>query len=863
MGANPRIMKYKLEIPAAQKHWVNRALLHIPPEGTPPQGITLITAPAGSGKSTVMTQLVHQYNQQTAWYTLDENDNDLRRFWRHIVYMLQPCLAADACGRLLALLAEYADRSLEPFLDQFLNELFDTSGPVSVALDDYHVITRQEIHASLNYWLNHLPSKVHVMIASRSEPPLANLQAWNVKGKLQRIGSLQLAFTVDQAEELCHSILGQSLSSDCVSSLVARTEGWAAGLQLALITLKQRPSKQWSYWLHDQDMGNYIKEYLLKVVWSGLDEPTRRFLLETSVLTRFDARLCEEVTGLPECDDKLASLQDNGLFLISVGGGLYRYHQLAGDFYEALLRQQSPERWSELKRNACLAYAREGWYEEAVDYAFTAEAYDLASGLLDEHLHGLVMKGEFSLLETWFNRFPEAFPIPARLRLVSAFVSTVQGKHEEAGRVMKHLEEELQASPSHSEQLDRMSGLFFVKVNHAFHSGQFQEWFRFSESIHARLPQDPVFFDFNYNYNQPFVRYTSFGLHGALTDTTAEMGWKITSLLSRNGWEDSLMCQYVLQSLAEGYYEWNELDRCRELLDRITVGKRYLEVPGLLVPVRLTMARLCLIEGDRTGARAIIDQTLRRLDQPSHSPWRRSLLIFLADIDLAEGAVDHAEARLLSVNSSRSHRVHLGAVQETLTLARLLIARGETEEGYTLLMRLSLLVEESGMVNLAVSVMILQAFADIKQGRCKEASRRIKKAVLRVMPFHYVRTFIDEGEWMRSILEEMLAVSAFDQPEMKAYAAALLTTMTEEIADQKSDHPSDTNGFGLTVQETEVVRLLHLGYTNREISEQMRLTLGTVKVYLNRIYSKLGVRTRTQAVLVTTPAAADYLSISE
>ncbi|WP_339273111.1 LuxR C-terminal-related transcriptional regulator [Paenibacillus sp. FSL W8-0426] len=859
MRANPDIMKYKLEVPEPRKHWINRKLIQPPSAGDLPQGITLITAPAGSGKTTAMTQIAHSGNHQIAWYALDEHDNDLRRFWRYLVHMLHPYLTAGASDRLLSLLAEYADRSLKPFLDQYLNDVYDIQPSICVVLDDYHVIWNEEIHETLNYWLHHLPANIHVLIGSRSEPPLKGWQTWNVKGKLRKVNALQLAFTAEQAQEMCKTILGGELPKEWVNVLIKRTEGWAAGLQLALISLQQRPSGEWADWVRHLDMDQYIEQYLLEEIWNGLDEQVQRFLLETSALARFNAMLCEEVTGLAECGEKLEFLQSNGLFLIPLEGGYFRYHHLVGHFYETRLRERSPERWLELKRNTSKAYARMGWHEEAVEFAFAGKAYDAASAILEEHLHGFVQRGEFSLLHDWLARFPAKFPVSDRIRLVRVFVSSVLGKHEDARTMMETMENELFGTPLQPEQLELLSGLFFVKGNAAFHSGQFQEWFRFAESFQLRLPQDPVFFDFNYNFNQPLVRYTTFGLGGVLTETTAELGQRITTILEQNGWEESLMCQYVMQSLVEGYYEWNDLDRCRTLLDRITAKGRYLKVPGLFVPVRLMMARLSVASGDRAGARVIVEQTLQRMDRVSDMPWHRSLITFLAEMDLAEGAVDQAEMRFKEIHLSPDHRVHLGSIQETLVLARLLLAQGRADEGQRLLMQLSLLAEESGMANVAVSSSVLQAWGDLVQGKRKQAAERISTALQRVMPFRYTRTFVDEGGWMQRLLEEMMVHSAFDnQPALKSYAAELLSVLKAEGNGEAAEAQLDIDGYELTAKEIEMVKLLHLGCMNREIADQMGLSPGTVKVYLNRIYNKLGVRTRTQAVLVTTPVPLAY-----
>lgn len=143
--------------PGPRKHWINRSQLYSSLGGVATQGITLIVAPAGSGKTTAMTQIVHGSKQRISWVSLDEHDNDLHRFWRYLVHTLQPHLSAGASDRLLSMLAEFSEHSVRPFLDQCLNELHEVAGPISLALDDYHVITRCEIHDSLNYWLDHLP----------------------------------------------------------------------------------------------------------------------------------------------------------------------------------------------------------------------------------------------------------------------------------------------------------------------------------------------------------------------------------------------------------------------------------------------------------------------------------------------------------------------------------------------------------------------------------------------------------------------------------------------------------------------------------------------------------------------------------
>lgn len=848
----PVILKYKLQMPALRPNLVKRAALHEPVRGLSSPKLILIVAPAGSGKTTAMAQYMQMSSARTTWYSLGEHDNDLRRFWRYVVHALAPHLATGATERLLPLLAEHQEHALHQFLDQCLNELYDAPEPIMLALDDYHLITRPEIHGCLHYWLEHLPSSIQVVLASRFEPPFEGLHKWIVRGEVKRINAKELAFTTQDAEQLCQSVLEVALPSQWIEALVARTEGWAAGLQLALMSLQQRSSDQWSAWIHTGHVGQQLEEYLFQELWKGLDEQMGTFLLETSILRKFNAALCADITGQGSCNSKLAFLERNGLFLVHIQQDEYRYHHLVREFYARMLKQQAPARWSELHRQASLVHAQMGLSEEAIDHAFMAEDYELAASLLNRHLHELVTRGEFTLLQNDFARFPASFAMPPRLQLVNAFVHLFMGQRQVTQSLIEQLEQEL-LGRSQQVESEWLSGLFFVKANDAFYSGQFEEWFQFADSIPYRLPKDPVFYDFNYNFNQPLVRNTTFGLKGVITPTTAEVGERICSILSRNGWSESLMCQYVIQSLAEGYYEWNELDRCDEFLSRLIADGRYLEVPGLYVPVRIMMAKRRLAAGEPAAARIMIQESMQRLAPATDGHWYRALRAYLVELNLGEGEnLAASREQLQGQEDAASHRVHLGNVQETVTLARLHMANGRGEDALALLTTLRLQAEEVRMVNILALTMVLQAKAEYIRGRKKEAVERLNEALLLVLPFRYIRTFIDEGKWMRELLQEIAtAVSPDQQSALKEYINVLLVAMQPQ-AEREISIPNSYAGMdSLSAQELEVVRLLHSGCTNQEIAHQMGLTLGTIKVYLNRIYSKLGVRSRTQAVLAT------------
>lgn len=857
MGDGNVILRTKLQPPALRDSWISRSVWDEKANHSNGYQIITVVAPAGSGKTTALVQhMLHEGKHGPAsWLTLDEQDNDLRRFWRYMIHSLLPYLPSGSENRLLPLLVPYWDQAIYSFLDSFITEMHGISLSINVVLDDYQWITHQEIHESLNYWIEHMSDSVRVFIASRTELPLKGLGRWLLSGRLLRIGAQELAFNEEEADSLCQHTLGHSLSPEKLNTLVRRTEGWAAGLQLALIALRQNEAAGMPTSDAFNQTNRPLSDYLSHEVMRGLDKPLRQFLLETSVMRRFHADICAAVTELPQCDSMLEVLKAKGLFLVPLDHQerWHRYHHVFGDFLNSLLKQQNPKRWIELNRRASQAFAHEEWQEEAIDYALLAEDYEMAATLVDRHMMELIKKGEFDLLQLWLNRFPEGIHLPDRLLFVKIFVYSLRGKHDLAGDLLERLEAGLYGLPIMERQLEWLSGLFFVKANLAFNSRKFDEWFQFAQTIEHRLPEDPIFFNFNYNNREPFVRNTPFGLQGILTDTTAQVGTQIISILERHGWEDSLMCQYVMQAMAEGFYEKNELDACVFWLDRLVEGRRYKDVPGLFIPIRLTMAKLKRKEGNHHSGRAIVHDALNMMEAGGDMLWCRALRAFLVELDLREGALSQAEASFQELNLSSMQRISLEYSLEIMTWARLLIHQQRTDQAQAMLAALRIQAEEAGSINITASVIVLQAQAEYTRGNVNSAALFLQEVLSLVMPYRYKRTFIDEGNWLYQLLQELSTTGdSVKTAPLKDYMAELM----DEIRQEKLaglDLPDTFGTYGLTPQETQVLILLHRGDTNQSIADELGLTVGTVKVYLNRIYSKLGVSSRVQAVLKTFP----------
>lgn len=279
MGEGTVILRTKLQPPALRDSWISRSVWDVRENQGSGYRIITIVAPAGSGKTTALVQYMHHEGQHrlASWLTLDEQDNDLRRFWRYMIHSLLPYLPSGIENRLLPLLVPYSGQVIYSFLDQFIMEMHGISLSINVVLDDYHSITHQEIHESLNYWIEHLPDSVRVFIASRAELPLEGMGRWLLSGRLQRIGAQELAFNEEDAGSLCQHTLGRSLAPEKLNSLVRRTEGWAAGLQLALIAQRQNEAAGIPGSDAFSQSNRQLSDYLSHEVMRGLDKPLRQF----------------------------------------------------------------------------------------------------------------------------------------------------------------------------------------------------------------------------------------------------------------------------------------------------------------------------------------------------------------------------------------------------------------------------------------------------------------------------------------------------------------------------------------------------------------------------------------------------------
>nr|WP_273385772.1 LuxR C-terminal-related transcriptional regulator [Cohnella zeiphila] len=815
--------------------------------------ITLVHAPAGFGKTTLLSQWARQSADPVAWYSLDETDNDLIKFWRYVSQSVYAAVSPGSADRLTPLLRAYPNVSIGGILDALLSGLEEAESPLAVVLDDYQVIADPFIHDSLSYFIDRLPDPVHLVVASRSELPLSTSK-WNARGQRHLLTAKQLSFTPEEAREFCLQAAGLTLTDDRIGQLMDWTEGWAASLQLISVSLSEHPNPD-VFFDRGRGTNRDLMQYLLDEVFERLPERLRGFLLRTSVLSRFDAEACDAMTDSKDGLRTLDELQRRNLFLTPLddSGAWFRYHHLFGQFLQDYVRQHEPGLWPDLHRQAAVHLSGRGMPDDAVEHALAAGDHDLAVRLLERHVESVLRRGELATLLRWMQSVPRD-AMTHSLATLHAFLLIVTGQIEPAERELARLEREAAEEASGEALRELQSGLFFVKVNWAFASGRYEQWYAYAEQLPGMLPENPIFYHFNYNSNEPFVRRTLFGLRGVQNVETEQIAKRITGIMEAHGWGNALFTLYIIQSLSEGYYEWNRLEDSEALVRRVEPIARRQRIAGLYVPNRLTAARIQWALGQKEAAWAILNEAIEEMRGAGEdeAQWLRPLRAFAAYLHVREGDPARADKELSGLELQPG-KISLLRMTEYMALARLLGARRKEKDALRLLDPLRQKSGADGSLIGLVEISALQALLEAQRGHRAAALRHLGEALALSEASGYIRTYLDEGESMQSLLQQYRDLRVKQPSPGEPEAAAPSVGYVERVlaAFPQKEPPASRSARlqePLSAKERAVLLEAVRGAVNREIAERLHLTEGTVKVYLSRIYAKLGVSTRVQAL---------------
>jgi LuxR family maltose regulon positive regulatory protein len=861
--------------------------------------LALVSAPAGFGKTSLLSEWLMGRDRWTvagdglpsaAWLSLDAEDNEPARFLRYLIAALATIAprAGEAAGNLLRLPQLPPS---ETILTTLINELCSLPTDLILVLEDYHTIEAGAIHTAVTFLLDNLPPQAHLVISTRADPPLP-LSRWRSRGMMVEIHADDLRFTRQESAAYLNDVMDLHLVPEDVTALSHRTEGWIVGLQMAALALQSKLSHQ-----GPQDASafvqafsgshHYILDYLVEEVLAHRPNRVQTFLLQTSILSRLTGPLCDAVTGRDDGQATLEALDTANLFVVPLDDERrwYRYHHLFAEVLRVRLqRAAGKEGLAPLHTRAGEWYEDQGDVTEAFKHAVAARDFERAARLIEGNWLRMGHAGEMNTVLRWLESMPEEV-VRARPMLSGAYawvlwltghMDAVEPYLDATTEAWERQEAAGVTDPDHARW---RAGGPALRTNLARHRGQLQEAIHFAhQTLALAVEGDALLKSYGHlglahtyrelgHYDRSLSAYVE-GLPLARAAGNIAAASIAAFYLSRVlelqghlhraadalrealqftesvGLGESPASAILHIGLANLLCEWNELqpaqDHLLRGLDLARLGGHH----ELLRNGGIVLARLRLAQGDADGALAAIleaEQATAKAQMPLASA---ELAAHKARVWLALGdlpaAVRWAEDAAQRPGQDRGFTRQI----EAITLARVLWARGKLEQALSQLAACHQAAEASGGLGWAVEIGILRALVQEARGHRADALADLERALARAEPEGYVQVFVDEGAPMAALLRRAASLGA--EP---AYVRRLMDALDRAAVKQElaaAPRPSPLVE-PLTERETEVLRLMAAGLSNREIADELVLAMGTVKAHLHNIYGKLGVRGRVQA----------------
>lgn len=893
------VLATKLYIPPPRPNQISRPrLMDRLNEGlSGRRALTLIAAPTGFGKSTLVSEWLARCGRPAAWLSLDENDNDAVRFWLYFIHALQRATPGAGAG-LLEILQAPQPPPTEALLTALLNEIAAIPHDFILVLDDYHVIDAKPIEDGLAFVVEHLPPQMHLVITTRADPvlPIARLRA---RGRLTEVRVADLRFTPAEAGEFLNRTMALDLSGEAVAALESRTEGWIAGLQLAALSMQGNQDIAGFLQAFAGD-NRYIMDYLVGEVLQRQPASIRNFLLQTSILDQLNGPLCDAVTGQPGGQARLEALQRGNFFLIPLDERRhwYRYHHLFADVLRLHLVAEQPELVPALHRQASAWYERNGSVNDAIRHALVAEDFERAATLIERSVPQMRQHRQEATLLSWFRTLPDEIfqyrpvlnvhyvgtllqngyidPGESRLRDVERWLRTPVDRL--APPIVVD-EEEFQRLPGSVAMYQAGIALVQGDVTKTIHyaqqvlelAGETDDFLRGAASSLLGLAfwaggdleaAHQIYAEGMAHLHK--VGFISDVIGGSVTLAdiriaqgrlgeamgTYQSGLRLATepgTPARRGAADMHV------GMSELYRERNDLHAATQhLLKSEALG----ELNGLSKHPyrrRVAQARIRAAEGDLDGALDLFAEA-EPLYVGDFSPNVQPVPALKARVWIRQGRLQEALGWARERNLSADDELSYLREFEHITLARLRLAqyrRNGTEsairEATRLLDRLLNTAQAGERMGSALEILLLQSLAHKALGDIASALPPLYQALILAEPEGYVRIFVDEGPEMADLLREAAA-----RGMAPAYARALLSVSPDERNQSaESSGPSPTAHpliEPLSQREIELLRLFQTELSGPEIADALVIALSTVRTHTKSIYAKLNVNSRRAAV---------------
>ena len=901
------LLSTKLSIPPLRARHIGRARLVEHLEQGLRQGgrLTLISAPAGYGKTTLLVEWIEVSGRRAAWIALDEGDNDFVRFSAYLTAALHSLYPGSAAPSSAALPQPDQPLTVEALLAPLINDLAGAYAAVSsqqgwqqtalLVLDDCHLIQTQAVHDALAFLCEYLPPQVHLVIATRADLPLpvARLRG---RGQVTEVRLNELRFTTDEAAQFLEMLLGAPLAAAYTDALTVRTEGWAAGLQMAAVSLQGR---QDIAAFIDSFTGShrYILDYLIEEVLLRQPQAVQQFLVGTSFLERLCGPLCDAVLEQSGGQAILENLEHANLFILPLDErrAWYRYHRLFADLLQARLAQSQPGLLLILARRAAGWCEEHNLLEEAIEYALQAGDTAWAANLVERAAEAVLMRSEMVTFLKWLERLPEAElrqrPIlnvyqawallwggasleaveksiarisadgvwPAQAGPLRAILAAFRGQIDQT---MELTRQALQDLPEDAALLRGITALIQAKAYLASDENEasiqaLEEVARSSERTGNRMASVMVLCSLGELYQkQGRLHQAQDYYRRALELATDPQGKRLP------------IAGIALNGLSDLAREWNDLEGAERML------RQGIELCGNWSLVgtldgQLNLALLLDLRGDFTAAQEII-QRMRRLAQQFDAMQMDDYIVdwLEARLNVRHGNLE-AVRRWASQRGLAGERLPTELEQaedmtsgrmrkyEYTVLARLLLVEGRYEQALRLLEHLVSQAQKSNRPILMAEAEMLAALVYQAQGQMQPALENLEHALRRAEPEGLLRTFLDEGESVHRLLAAFRQAPVSADPALLAYADHLLEAFGDrpaappipsEMPTSAAGHAGETLLEPLSERELEVLRLLTSSLSTRQMADKLCISANTLRSHLKSVYAKLDAHSRYEAL---------------
>jgi LuxR family maltose regulon positive regulatory protein len=837
--------------------------------------LTLISAPAGFGKTTLVSEWLAGCERPAAWLSLDEGENDPTRFLTYLVAALQTIAATIGEG-VLGVLQSSQPPPTEAMLTALLNDITTISDHFVLVLDDYHALDAKPVDIALTYLVEHLPPQMHLVIATREDPPLP-LARLRVGGQLTELRVADLRFTHAEAAAFLNQVMGLTLSAEDIAALERRTEGWIAGLQLAALSLQGHEDAA-GFITSFTGSHHFVLDYLVEEVLGQQSERVQTFLLRTSILDRLCGPLCDAILLDPTASGQatLEYLERTNLFIVPLDNERrwYRYHHLFADLLRQRLHQSiasfpgdAQSQVNELHIRASLWYEDYGLSMEAFHHAAAANDVERAERLIKGKGIPLHFRGAVTAILDWLESLPTTV-LNARPSLWTRYASLLLVNGQTTG-----VEEKLQAAEAAlqgAEPDDKTQDLFgrIAAARAMLALTRYQVEPMLAQSRRALEYLHPTnlslrataHWTLGFAYSLQGDRAAARRAYTEAISLSQASGIIFTTILATISLGNIQEAENQLSLAAETYrgvlqlagepplpvaceahlglarvcYEWNDLDEALQHGQQsLHLARQYDRVIDRFVLCEVFLARLKLAQGDVAGAAAL-------LAEAGQSARQQNFVDRMPEVAAAQVLTLLRQGNLAAA-------AHLAQTHELpISQARVHLAQGDTPAALAVLELWRQQVEAKGWQDERLKVMVLQTVALQAHGEQDKAVQLLCDALALAAPGGFIRLFVDEGLPMAHLLAEAAAHGML--PDYIGKVLAVFAAEEQKREDTSSRPPAQPLIEPLSRRELEVLHLMAQGLSNHEMSERLFLALDTVKGHNRNIFGKLHVQRRTEAV---------------